>query len=127
MSTLDTSKAKTVCLCIHNYDDIPLSLTYSNKNPVTPINLTDYKFEFFLNQNKTPVTSYEIDAGVLATGFLTKTGDNINILNMRAMFEDIRDNNLEPGVIKYKLIQVVTDGDGNKYVHVVYIIDARRY
>jgi hypothetical protein len=56
--------------------------------------------------------------------FLSKTGGDVNVLNMEPMFEDIRDN--YPAGI-YRLVQVVTDPDSKKYAYIVYTINAERY
>jgi len=119
---LNTSRAKQVNVDIFNYDNIPLSATYTSSG--SPINLTDYKFEFFLYQNLSLERNYVIDAGELSTTHLSKTGVDINVLNMKAMFEDIRDKTQH---LIYRLVQVVTDPDGKTYAYVVYNIDAKRY
>lgn len=123
---MNTSKAKIVPIIIYNYDNIPLSITYTAKSPVAPIDLTNYSFNFILKNNKTTVKNYEITAGDLSTAFLSKVGADVNTLDMQLMFQDIRDNHLSQGS-EYRLIQVVTDPSNNIYVHIVYVIDVRRY
>lgn len=122
--SVNTSRAQSVAVKIYDYDNLPLALTYSTGG--TPINLTNYKFEFVLKNGRTEIETYTIDAGDLSTDFLSKTGASVNVLNMEAMFEDIRDNKVSVGG-KYTLIQVVTDTDSNPYAHIIYTIDAREY
>lgn len=119
---LNTSRAQQVKVDIFNYDDIPLSAVYTSSS--SPIDLTDYKFQFFLYLQDTIVETYELAEGDLLSEFLEKTGDDLNVLNMQAMWQDIRDNT---SAKKYRLVQVVTDPNDKKYVHVIYLINAERY
>jgi hypothetical protein len=119
---LNTSRAQYVSINLYNIDNIPLAATYTSSG--SPIDLTDYKFEFILSYNGATLKTYLIDSGSLTTEFLSKTGTSINVLNMEAMFEDIRTTSTHS---TYKLIQVVTDPDNNTYVHIIYSINAKRY
>lgn len=127
MATLNTSRAERVTVDIYNYDNLPLALTYTTGTPAVAVDLTDYQFEFILNSKAgVELASYSIYAGDLSTDYLSKTGDDVNVLNMEAMFEHIRDNYITEGE-RYTLIQVVTDDDGNPYVHVIWTINAKQY
>jgi len=123
MESINTSRAQKVTVNIFNYDNIPLAGTYTSN--AVAIDLTDYKFEFFLYQENALTETYTIDAGDLSSTFLTKTGVGVNVLNMEAMFEDIRDNAVAG--VPLRLVQVVTDDDGKKYAYVIYTINANNY
>jgi len=123
MENINTSRAQQVSVDIFNYDNIPLAGTYTSG--ASPIDLTDYKFEFFLYQEGAVIETYTIDAGDLSATYLSKTGAGVNVLNMELMFEDIRDNAVEG--VPLRLVQVVTDDDGKTYAYVIYNINAKHY
>lgn len=121
---LNTSKAKTVVVDLFDYDNIPLSAVYTSAT--VAIDLTQYKFQFLFKERDTLRKTYTIDAGELSNSFLSKTGAGTNVLNMEAMFEDLRGLVL-PGATQCRLLQVVTDPDNKTYVYIVYQIHADRY
>jgi hypothetical protein len=123
-TTINTSRAKRVTVDIYDYDNLPLALTY--KTGGVAIDLTDYKFEFFLKDGNQQIENYVIEAGDLSTSHLSKTGTGLNVLNMEGMFEDIRDNQVVAGG-KYELVQVVTDDNGIPYAHIIYSVNAKQY
>lgn len=128
MSEINTSRAKNVTVRIYDYDNLPLSATYSDKTDplnIIPIDLTDYKFEFVFKIGSTTKKTYSINAGDLTSTFINKTGADLNIIAFEAMWEDLRPL-AKQGLVN-RLIQVVTDTTGNPYVHIVYNIDARQY
>lgn len=126
MSRFNTSRAVQQPVDIFNYDALPLSLTYTSPSSGNPIDLTAWKFEFFLEAAGRSVAEYSINANVMTTTHLAKTGADDNVLNMQAMWEDIRDNKITVNG-EYKLVQLATDADANKYVQVVYLINAGHY
>lgn len=122
IETINTSRAKTVEVDIFNYDDIPLSGTYTSGG--TPIDLTDYKFSFHLFRDDTLIETFTIEAGEMITTYLEKKGTDNNILDMEKLFEHLQ------GTITYKeakLIQVVTDPDDKTYAYIIFRINAKRY
>mgnify|MGYP000896496190 FL=1 len=126
MNRFNTSRAVQQPVDIFNYDALPLSLTYTSPTSGGAIDLTAWKFEFFLEYAGQRKATYTILPSEMTTTYLAKTGADDNVLNMQAMWEDIRDNKI---TVKgeYKLIQLATDADGNKYVQVVYLINAGNY
>lgn len=124
----NTSRAVKQPVDIYNYDQLPISLTYTDPTlPGTPaIDITDVKLEFFLQRGGATIATYSIDKNVLSNTYLSKTGVDVNVLNMQPMWEDIRDNKITMQA-DYNLVQVVTDADDYKYVQVVYEINARNY
>jgi len=123
MNTINTSRAKQVTVDIYNHDNIPLAGTYTSN--AVAIDIIDYKFEFFLYRQNNLIETYTIEAGELSSEYLSKTGDDDNVLNMELMFENIRDNAIV-GVAS-RLVQVVTDPDGKTYVYITYNINAKQY
>lgn len=123
LQKIDTSRAREVSIDVHNYDNLPLAQTYTTSG--VAIDLTGYAFTFYLEQNSTPKKTYSILAGDLVSDFLTKTGADLNVLNMQLMFQDIRDNIIYGTPVK--LVQVVVDNNGNQYVHLVYNINGIKY
>jgi hypothetical protein len=124
MTNLNTSRAQTVVVDIFNLDNIPLSAVYTSGG--VAVDLTGYKFVFQLLEKDVKKKEYTLDAGVLATAFLSKTGADVNVLNMEAMFQDIQ-GLVIPSMDLYRLLMVVTDPDNKTYVHIIYKINARRY
>lgn len=126
MTRFNTSRAVQQPVDIFNLDQLPLSLTFTDPTTNGPIDLTTWRFDFFLEFAGQQKTSYSIAANVMSTSMLVKTGDDKNILNMQAMWEDIR-NNKTAVQGEYKLIQFVTDASARQYVQVVYLINAGKY
>lgn len=127
MDRFNISRAVTQAVDIFNYDQLPISITYTDPEQSNgPIDLTDVKFEFFLQLAGKPIASYSIDKNVMTNTFLSKTGVDKNILNMQLMFEDIRDNKISIQSV-YNLVQVVTDADNYRYAQVIYQINVRNY
>jgi hypothetical protein len=133
MSTLNTSRAKEVRVNIFDHDNLPLSFKFTDKTvPLVPVplDITGYKFEFFLMHLEADVTSYTIDAGQLATTYLNKLQSVAlgvyDVLDMQAMFEHIRDEIVSEGTI-YKLVMNVIDDLAREYVYVIMNIYAERY
>jgi len=125
---LNISRAKTVNIDLFNYDQIPLSLKYSDTTvPSAPvaINITGYAFDFYLYEKEEIIQEYSIAAAVLSTAYLSKTGTGMHTLNTQLMWEHIK-SKVQVGA-KYRLVQVVTDSSANRYVHIVYNINAKRY
>lgn len=123
---INTSRAKQVDVEIFDHDNIPLSATYTAS--AVAIDLTNYRFDFYLKRDQTLLKTYTIAAGSLTSTYLNKTGGSVNILEMEAMWEDIRDNHIDVERSKaYRLIQVVTDGSLIPYTYIVYNIHADEY
>ena len=121
---INTSRAKQVDVEIFDYDNLPLSATYTSDS--TPINLTNYRFDFYLKRDHLLIKTYSIGAGSLSSTFLNKTGGSVNVLEMEAMWENIQ-TLVEPERSKlYRLIQVVTESS-TPYVYIVYNIHAAKY
>ena len=126
MTRFNTSRAVQQAVDIFNHDGLPLSLTYTSPSTGNPIDLTAWKIEFFLEYGGQQIAEYSINANVMTATHLAKTGVSHNVLNMQAMWEDIRDNKIKVNG-EHKLIQLVTDADSIKYVQVVYLINAGHY
>src|SRR3981081_4295976 len=102
MNTLDTAIGEQqVNVKLWDYNSLNITHNWKdNTIPTAPVDIdfSNYKFEFFLlsippgGTTSTVVTNYSINAGVLSTAFLSKTGTNHTVLNMSLMFQDIRDN-----------------------------------
>lgn len=126
MSTINTSRAKQVGVRIFDFDNIPISATYTTNG--VAIDLTNYSFEFHLKTGQKLLKTYSIASGSLTSTYLNKTGDDINVLEMEAMWEDIRNSQVDTIKSKvYRLIQVVTDSSNIHYVYIVYNIHADKY
>lgn len=121
MSTINTSRAATINIDLFDIDDIPLSLAYTNKQTNEAIDITDYSFTFRLMDGNTKVAEYSIAAGVVTSDYLSK---NANIINTKAMWEDIQ---AKVSPKNYRMMQIVIDSEGNKFVHIIYNINARKY
>lgn len=121
----NTSNAVRQPVDIYNFDQLPLSLKFTDANSA-PIDLTNVKFEFYLQAGKVSKKTYTIDKNQMTATYLAKTGADKNELNMQAMFEDIRDT-IVPKLEPHELVQVVTDADDYTYVQVVYQINAGKY
>jgi hypothetical protein len=121
--------AQTCDITIYDIGDIPLSQKLednSDPNNIVPIDITNYKFLFYLRDNQgNNIKNYFIDAGVLSTVYLVKTGTNNNILDLSRMLNDVR-NNIVFGRT-YKLLQSTTDTQGNNEVYAVINIHAKQY
>lgn len=126
MNRLNTSRAVQQPVDIFNYDQLPLSLTFTDLTTGLPIDLTAVRFDFFLEFAGKQIANYAIPKNAMTTTHLAKTGDDKNVLNMQAMWEDIRNNKITAGG-EYKLIQFVTDASDFQYVQVVYLINAGKY
>lgn len=127
-TTINTSRAKSAEVRMKDYDTIPLSAVYKDVSipgSPTPIDLTNYKFEFFLKLMADLIHTYSINAGVLTSDFLEKTTVDKNVLNMQLMWEDIRPR-LSFGS-EYRLIMLVTHPTGEKYVHINYHVIGGNY
>lgn len=126
---INTSRAQYVNASIFNYDQLPVSLEYTNEadpqNPV-PLDLTDYRFDFYL-KDISDVTrlEYSIAAGVLTNDYLQKTGDDTNILNLQNMLEDLRAKS-DPATA-YRLIQIATNPQAQVYAQIIYQINVGQY
>jgi hypothetical protein len=128
-NSLNISRAAKVSITINNYDQIPLSLTYSdNSNPgsPTPIDIRTYAFSFDLKAANSDVVmkNYALPAGGPSTDYLAVTGTDHNILSMAGMWNDIKVEVPYSG--QYRLIQLVTDNNGNQFVHIIYTILVQR-
>lgn len=126
MTRFNTSRAVQQPVDIFNLDQLPLSLTFKDPTDNTPIDLTPWRFDFYLEYAGQRKATYTIAANVMSTSNLVKSGDDNNVLNMQAMWEDIR-NNKTAVQGEYKLIQFVTDASSFQYVQVVYLINAGKY
>lgn len=127
--TLNTSRAQYVPASIFNYDQLPVSLEYTDEddplNPV-PVDLTDYRFDFYLKDNTNATKlEYSIAAGVFTNAYLQKTGGSVNVLNIQGMLEDLRAKS-SPSTA-YRLIQVVTNPSNQVYTQVIYQINVGQY
>lgn len=125
MSTLNTSIAKSVDVPIFDYDNLNVVHKFRKQSDNTVIDLTAYKFEFFLKDGVNVIVSYSINAGVLSNSYLSKTGASHETLNMKLMYEDIR-TKINLG-FNYELIEAVTDGAGNTFVYLVHKISGGRH
>ena len=124
MSDITTSRAKQVSVDLFNYDSTNFALTYTSLG--VPINLTNYSMRFILEDtNGLKICDYVLPQSVNGT-FLVRSGASMNILDMSLMFKDIRDVKVKVPKM-CRLVQVVTDPDGNVFVHVVYNINIARY
>jgi len=122
---INTSRAKQVDVEIFDHDNLPLSATYTTD--ATPIDLTDYRFDFYLKRDQELLKTYAIASGSVSSTYLNKTGGSVNVLEMEAMWENIQSIvNVERSKA-YRLIQVVTDSSNVPYVHIVYNIHADKY
>lgn len=129
MNRLNISQAQVVDITINDYDQIPLTLTYmDNSNPMAPaaINLNGwaFSFDFKLPGSQAVKKNYTLPVGGPATAYLTVTGTDNNVLNMEGMWQDIKDNQVAFNGT-YRLIQQVTDNNGNIFVHIIYQISAQ--
>lgn len=128
METLNISRAQTVIIVLNDYDKIPLTLTYNDftdPNNPTPIDIRPWAFSFdFKTANSKAVTkNYPRPSGGPDTEFLAVTGADNNVLDMSGMWMDIKSLVTFNG--QYRLIQLVTDTNGNSFVHMIYLINAQ--
>lgn len=126
--SLNISRAARVTIDINDYDQIPLTLAYtdtSDPNAPAPIDIRTYKFSFDLKAGTTtPVVKNYTLLPDGSSAFLSVTGDAHNILDMSLMWADIKTTITFNG--DYRLIQLVTDTLGNSFVHCIYTINAKR-
>jgi len=128
MENINTSRAQYVSVDIFDYDNLPLSAVYTDKsNANAAIDLTDWKFRFILKERESIIKEYLIDAGDLTSTYIDKTGADLNVLDMKKMWEDIRDAQVKVSEAGYRLVQVVTDDDDETYTHIDYTINGKRY
>lgn len=125
-ANINTSRAKQVDVEIFDHDNLPLSATYTSSS--VPIDLTNYRFDFYLKRDQQLLKTYSIASGSTSSTYLNKTGGSVNVLEMEAMWEDIQTNEIDVERSKaYRLIQVVTDNSNIPYVYIVYNIHADKY
>jgi len=77
---------------------------------------------FIAEQNGNELETYEILAGQLSTDYLIK---NVNVLDMQAMFEDLRTKWVYS--VPVRMVMIVTDDEGKTYVHLIFNIYANNY
>lgn len=125
MTTVNTSRAKDIKVDFKDIDNIPLSLVYNNGAEAIDLDL--YRFDFILKENERTIATYTILSGEAITAHLAKTGDDNNVLNMEAMFEDVRNKCVGVTGTKYRLVQKVTHPDASVFVHIRFEINAGKY
>lgn len=126
---MNISRAKNVTVNMNDYDDIPLTLTYTDStdpNDVQPIDIRPWAFSFDFKTGEEPAVkkNYLLPASG-SSDFLAVTGNFHNVLDMTLMWKDIKLTQVAFNG-QYRLIQLVTDNLGNKFVHIIYTINGQR-